>query len=643
MELLAARGFDVSGFEPDQMTSADDVYWFPNLVGPIYPGSAILFRVRPNGLDPDRAIKDTWVLEWPARRPARGRCRSARCYPDWTRTRLGRDHEPGLRQHGSRCRSGMKSRGLRRSPAQPPPGEQRPAHAPRHRPVPRRLRRGRRLPPVKFERLRAGVVRTAPDGTTRRRPSDAVRVVVAVVLFTLLTLHAYHPTDSEQAIVRFFNSLPDDANTLLRILYDVAALWALGLLVVVVVLLRRWRFARDLLVAGVAAWVLGRLARLRRAPDQLLARVRGHVRPHRRTTVPAGARRRGCRDGHGGRARTSPDRCAASVRPSSSLLALTAMYIGKAYPTDLLGAVVLGWGVAAAVHYRVRHAGRPPDGGTGVGGPRAPRAGGSRPTIRPRHRPARRARGVPRERPRTGRCGSPRSAGTRPTRSSSRAPGATSPTRTRPTNLFPTRRQQVEYEAYVALLARDSAARVPAVRARRDLRVAWRCSSSASPRGRCCSDADPALVTDAVLDDVWQPGAAAARRTDRARQARRSPRRRRRRGTVRSSASRAPSTSARRPAGRRRRRAAARVDARPSSGTERAVAAAIRGVGAGRASLDALPLLQPQAVSGWTHDALGGRKQADTALDELRAAAAAATGSRSARSCASSTGCTPAA
>src|SRR4051812_30696779 len=39
MELLTKRGFDVSGFDPEQMTSADDVYCFPNLVGPIYPGS----------------------------------------------------------------------------------------------------------------------------------------------------------------------------------------------------------------------------------------------------------------------------------------------------------------------------------------------------------------------------------------------------------------------------------------------------------------------------------------------------------------------------------------------------------------------------------------------------------------------------
>ncbi|MBV8161122.1 MAG: aromatic ring-hydroxylating dioxygenase subunit alpha, partial [Acidimicrobiia bacterium] len=64
MQLLASRGFDVTDFTPDRMTSAEDVYWFPNMVGPIYPGSAILFRVRPHGLDPDSCLKDIWVLEW---------------------------------------------------------------------------------------------------------------------------------------------------------------------------------------------------------------------------------------------------------------------------------------------------------------------------------------------------------------------------------------------------------------------------------------------------------------------------------------------------------------------------------------------------------------------------------------------------
>jgi phenylpropionate dioxygenase-like ring-hydroxylating dioxygenase large terminal subunit len=108
MEMLSARGFDVSGLEPDQMTSADDVYWFPNLVGPIYPGSAILFRVRPNGRDPDSAIKDTWVLEWPTNRdewvmPERRR------FDDW------RDRDWGVitnqdYSNMERVQAGMKSR-----------------------------------------------------------------------------------------------------------------------------------------------------------------------------------------------------------------------------------------------------------------------------------------------------------------------------------------------------------------------------------------------------------------------------------------------------------------------------------------------------------------------------------------------------
>jgi phenylpropionate dioxygenase-like ring-hydroxylating dioxygenase large terminal subunit len=83
MRLMESRGFDVRAFTPDQMTSAEDVYWFPNVVGPIYPGSAILFRVRPNGSDPQSTIKDTWVLEWP--RPGEPwRMPERRVVPDWT-------------------------------------------------------------------------------------------------------------------------------------------------------------------------------------------------------------------------------------------------------------------------------------------------------------------------------------------------------------------------------------------------------------------------------------------------------------------------------------------------------------------------------------------------------------------------------
>jgi phenylpropionate dioxygenase-like ring-hydroxylating dioxygenase large terminal subunit len=110
MQLLASRGFDVSGFETEQMTSADDVYWFPNVVGPIYPGSAILFRVRPDGLDPDRSIKDTWVLEWP-RADAEPRPLVRAFHADWTERDWGEITMQDYENLG-RVQRGMKSRGF---------------------------------------------------------------------------------------------------------------------------------------------------------------------------------------------------------------------------------------------------------------------------------------------------------------------------------------------------------------------------------------------------------------------------------------------------------------------------------------------------------------------------------------------------
>ncbi len=82
--LLAERGVAVDDFSDDQLTSADDVYFFPNMVGPIYPGSAILFRVRPNGTDPDSCVKDTWFLERPRDDDGPPRRANRRFFADWT-------------------------------------------------------------------------------------------------------------------------------------------------------------------------------------------------------------------------------------------------------------------------------------------------------------------------------------------------------------------------------------------------------------------------------------------------------------------------------------------------------------------------------------------------------------------------------
>ena len=115
-QLLADRGVPVDDFADDELTSAEDVYWFPNVVGPVYPGSAILFRVRPNGLDPDSAIKDTWMLEWPVtpdpasaaeeRPPVR-----RKFYPDWTERDWGLITNQDY-SNMAHVQAGMKSRGF---------------------------------------------------------------------------------------------------------------------------------------------------------------------------------------------------------------------------------------------------------------------------------------------------------------------------------------------------------------------------------------------------------------------------------------------------------------------------------------------------------------------------------------------------
>ena len=108
-ELLAARGVAVEEFADDQLTSADDVFFFPNMVGPIYPGSAIIFRVRPNGSDPDSSIKDTWFLEWPREGTVPKRVQR-RFHPDWTERDWGliTNQDYANMEH---VQVGLKSRG----------------------------------------------------------------------------------------------------------------------------------------------------------------------------------------------------------------------------------------------------------------------------------------------------------------------------------------------------------------------------------------------------------------------------------------------------------------------------------------------------------------------------------------------------
>jgi len=198
--------------------------------------------------------------------------------------------------------------------------------------------------------LRSHVVSRLPDGVARRRPGDAVRVVVAVAVLTAASVHAFHPTELERDIAGWAQDLPDSSYDVLRFLYEVLSLWAIGIVAVALLFLRRGRLARDLAVAAALAWVVGRTLAFVVRQSDLAGAFRltfdlsdappfPLVRVALATAVVTVA---------------SPYLARPTRRVGQVLvvlLALVAMYLGRAFPLDVLAAFVLGWGAAAAVHY----------------------------------------------------------------------------------------------------------------------------------------------------------------------------------------------------------------------------------------------------------------------------------------------------
>jgi len=342
-------------------------------------------------------------------------------------------------------------------------------------------------------------VRVRSVGTARRRPSDAVRIAVAVVVLVGLAFHADSPTATERAVVRWFSTLPSAADTFFLVFYDLLALWAVLLIAVTVLLVRRWRLARDLAVAGGLAWLLGRLLAFvwgRTSLGGAFEIIFDFTDAPRFPTVRVGIAV--------AMVIVASPHLTRPVRRVGQglviLLALSAMYLGRAYPTDLLGAIVLGWGVAAVVHLAFGT----PD---------------NRPTVAQVHRALARL-GIAvtdlhlaAEQP-VGRAlfvGDTDDARVRVTAIGRDEADAQFLARlwryvayrdTAPT-FFPTRRQQVEYEAYIELLARDRGAAAP------EVVVAGTSGTLALlveeiPAGVALVDLERAEVTDALLARVWR-------------------------------------------------------------------------------------------------------------------------------------------
>ncbi|HZP27381.1 MAG TPA: lysylphosphatidylglycerol synthase domain-containing protein [Acidimicrobiia bacterium] len=205
-------------------------------------------------------------------------------------------------------------------------------------------------PPRLLDRWRRRTFGADPEQVHRRRASDCVRVAIAALLLVAAAHHAGTTTDTERALFDVFNSLPNGLLPLFRSIYRVGALWTVGLVVVSALVGRRWRLARDLLIAGVLAWGFGRImGEIVVEGASLVHSLRVITRTGITAEFPAV--RLAIVVAVTSAARPYVTR---PVRRIGHVLvigvAMAALYLGSAFPNDVFAGLVLGWGIGAAVH-----------------------------------------------------------------------------------------------------------------------------------------------------------------------------------------------------------------------------------------------------------------------------------------------------
>ncbi len=203
----------------------------------------------------------------------------------------------------------------------------------------------------RLARWRAHSFGPASEQPYRRRTSDWIRLVVGAGILGVAIAHQANPTAFETNLFTFVNGLPDALESLFRLIYALGALWAVGLVVVAALVARRWRLARDLALGGVVTWALARFIGSLVVEDASVT--------HSLDIVT----RIGDDTAHFPAVRVAIIVAVISVaspyltRPVRRLgqllvvlMAFAALYLGAALPDAALAAVVLGWVVAAVVH-----------------------------------------------------------------------------------------------------------------------------------------------------------------------------------------------------------------------------------------------------------------------------------------------------
>ena len=204
-----------------------------------------------------------------------------------------------------------------------------------------------------------------------RRHHHAIRAVSAliVLLLSALPVERARVGDLEADVFAAINELPGWLYPPVWLVMQLGNLFAVPVVVVVALLLRRPRLAIDLGVAGSLAWTLARVVKetiVRARPSSLLQEVivrgpaadgQGYVSGHTAVAFALATVASAYLDRRG----------EIVVWTLAAIVALSRLYVGAHLPLDVIGGGAMGWAIGSLVHLALGapHPRRPKEIGSG--------------------------------------------------------------------------------------------------------------------------------------------------------------------------------------------------------------------------------------------------------------------------------------
>ncbi|HVX23491.1 MAG TPA: lysylphosphatidylglycerol synthase transmembrane domain-containing protein [Acidimicrobiales bacterium] len=185
------------------------------------------------------------------------------------------------------------------------------------------------------------------DGTTRRRGSDAFRLVVAVLTVLCCWLVSGTPSTPQVAFLHFLTPPPDGVRWLVSTVWWLGSVGVIVALGVLALLSRRRNVARDILLSGLVAWLVSVLLELAvgatggHTPTPTLKGI-DLVFPVARVAATVAVASAALPYLSRGLQRV--------VEVVIVLAAVTTVVNGSGLPVSVLASLAVGWGVAAAFH-----------------------------------------------------------------------------------------------------------------------------------------------------------------------------------------------------------------------------------------------------------------------------------------------------